>query len=228
MILCIFHVHVHSQLYDQVQTTEIVLYNGGKVDLDFCALGLMDTPPDKLSPGEVSVSPLTGNIAALEHQKLTVHYLPGVPKKFHEKLEIQVAHFEPDEITITGAAIFPRIGFSVPQSMDDIRADIQSEARMNVGVSVEGCQADVSVVPASEGEQDLCSATTEFQAEVERLLVKDFAEENSEKLFGVSKRNPKLRYSMSDCNICTVCVSDTVAIHVQCIYMYSAYTFVLL
>ena len=69
--------HVSIQLYDQVQTTEITLYNGGKVDLDFCAMGVNDTPPDKLSPGEISVSPLSGNIQALEHQSLTVHYLPG-------------------------------------------------------------------------------------------------------------------------------------------------------
>ena len=183
------------QLYDQVQTVEVVLYNRGKVDLDFCAMGLMDTPPDKLSLGEVTVSPLSGNVPALEHQKLTVNYLPGVPMNFNETIKIQVAHFQPDEITITGEAVFPRISFNVPQPMDGVDVVIQTQARSNLGLGKEELQDEVDVsVPASDGERDLMQATNEFQTEVERLLVKQFATEHSERLFGVTKRSQKLRY----------------------------------
>ena len=169
------------------------------MDLDFCAMGLRDTPSDKLSPGEIAVVPLTGHIPALEHQKITINYLPGVPMKFEEQFEIQVAHFEPDEITITGVAVFPRIGFNVPQPMEDVNKNTQNEASANLGSSedermtyelpsqVEG------LVPMSEGEHNLWLTTTEYQTEVERLLVKQFARENSERLFGVVKRSSKLR-----------------------------------
>ena len=170
-------------------------------------MGVEDTPPDKLSPGEISVSPLNGNIEALEHQTLSIHYLPGAPMKFHEKLHIQVAHFEPDVVIITGAAVFPRIGFNVSQSMEGVMADIQNEARMNLGMSIaEEKDADVSV-PLSEGDHNLCQATTKLQAEVERLMVKEFASDNAEKIFGVMKRSSKLRcihlyiYTISIINI---------------------------
>ena len=191
------------QLYDQVQSTEIVLYNRGKVDLEFCAMGLRDTSSDRLTPGEITVVPLTGYVPALEHQKITINYLPGVPMKFDEKFKIQVAHFEPDVITITGAAVFPRIGFNVPQPMEDVNKDIQSEARVNLGLSKDekttdklphvNSEVEGGLVPMSEGERNLWLTTTEFQTEVERLLVKQFACENSERLYGVVKRSSKLR-----------------------------------
>lgn len=197
------------QLYDQVQSAEVVLYNRGKVELEFCAMGLRDTPPDKLSPGEISVIPLTGHILALEHQTITINYLPGIPMRFEEEFKIQVAHFEPDEITITGAAVFPRIGFNVPQPMEDVNKCIQSEARANLGLSedddktadnlphVNSLVEGGGFVPMSEAEHNLWLTTTEFQTEVERLLVKQFAHENSERLFGVVKRSAKLRWAIS-------------------------------
>lgn len=182
-----------------------MLYNRGKVELEFCAMGLRDTPSDKLSPGEISIIPLTGHIPALEHQIITISYLPGVPMSFEEKFNIQVAHFEPDEITITGAAVFPCIGFNVPQPMEDVNERIQSEARANLGLSedddkitdklphVNSLVEGGGFVPMSEAEHNLWLTTTEFQTEVERLLVKQFAHENSERLFGVVKRSSKLR-----------------------------------
>ena len=173
------------------------------MDLEFCARGFRDTPSDKLSPGEISVVPPTGHISALEHQKIIVNYLPGMPMKFEEQFEIQVAHFEPDEITITGVAVFPRIGFNVPQPLEDVNKDIRSEARANLGLSEDekttdklphvNSQVEGGLVPMSEGEHNLWLTTTEFQTEVERLLMKQFALGNSERLFGVVKRSSKLR-----------------------------------
>ena len=46
---------VFLQLYDQVQSVEVVLYNSGKVDLDFCALGVSDYT--QLTPGHPTISP---------------------------------------------------------------------------------------------------------------------------------------------------------------------------
>ena len=123
---------------------------------------------------------------------------------FEEKFKIQVAHVEPDEITITGVAVFPRIGFNVPQPLEDVSKDIRSEARANLGLSEDEkmmeklphVRSEVEgggLVPMSEAEHNLWLTTTEFQTEVERLLVKQFACENSARLFGVVKRSSKLR-----------------------------------
>ena len=49
------YLHYFFQLYGQVLTTEIVLYNTGKVDMDFTALGVCRE--SQLAPGEVSVQP---------------------------------------------------------------------------------------------------------------------------------------------------------------------------
>ena len=49
----IFHILQH---YGQVQSSTVVLYNSGKVDLEFCAMGVV-TDSKQLAPGQVSISP---------------------------------------------------------------------------------------------------------------------------------------------------------------------------
>ncbi len=46
------------QLYDQVQSAEIVLYNSGKVDMDFCVMGVSTSDIKDMTPGQISVTPL--------------------------------------------------------------------------------------------------------------------------------------------------------------------------
>lgn len=43
-----------------------------------------------------------GFIEAHSEQVLTVKFLPGVPEKFQKTFQIQVAHFEPDEVHLFG------------------------------------------------------------------------------------------------------------------------------
>ena len=54
----------------------------------------------------------------MSEQKLTVKYLPGVPEKFDKCFRVQVAHFEPDLITIHGEGVFPRISLDLPRVAD--------------------------------------------------------------------------------------------------------------
>ena len=54
----------------------------------------------------------------MSEQKLTVKYLPGVPEKFDKCFRVQVAHFEPDLITIHGEGVFPRISLDLPRVSD--------------------------------------------------------------------------------------------------------------
>ena len=49
---------------------------------------------------------------------LTVKFLPGVPDKFQRSFKIQVAHFEPEDISIFCEGIFPRITLDLPRYDD--------------------------------------------------------------------------------------------------------------
>lgn len=60
-------------------------------------------------------------------------------------LQIQVAHFEPDTITLTGEGIFPRISFNLPREITSERyASLRDKAQENLsparglGTTVEG------------------------------------------------------------------------------------------
>jgi len=54
----------------------------------------------------------------MSEQKLTIKYLPGVPEKFDKCFRVQVAHFEPDLVTIHGEGVFPRISLDLPRVID--------------------------------------------------------------------------------------------------------------
>ncbi len=50
---------------------------------------------------------------------LTVKFLPGVPEKFQKTFQIQVAHFEPDEVHLYGEGktkLLQKVYFPRPQS----------------------------------------------------------------------------------------------------------------
>lgn len=54
----------------------------------------------------------------MSEQTLVVKYLPGAPEDFTKSFVIQVAHFEPDVITIKGTGVFPRISLDLPRTVD--------------------------------------------------------------------------------------------------------------
>lgn len=146
-------------MYDQVHTSQILLYNSGKVDLDYSALGANDSILHAPTPGSVSVHPPMGHIPALGEQIITITFLPGVPSVFEKNLYIQVAHFEPEVITVTGEAVFPRIGFDIQRDLSQVAEAVLEEAKTNLSISIE-----------SE------SGVRELEAEVERLLVCGYAQ----------------------------------------------------
>ena len=70
----------------------------------------------------------------MSEQKLTIKYLPGVPEKFEKCFKVQVAHFEPDYLTIRGEGVFPRISLDLPRVQDTagLYSSLVKEARENV------------------------------------------------------------------------------------------------
>uniref|UniRef100_F6WJJ0 HYDIN axonemal central pair apparatus protein n=1 Tax=Monodelphis domestica TaxID=13616 RepID=F6WJJ0_MONDO len=53
-------------------------------------------------------------------QILKVYYLPGVPEAFERNFQVQIAHLEPETITVTGEGIFPRICLDLPRNIKGI------------------------------------------------------------------------------------------------------------
>lgn len=68
----------------------------------------------------------------MSEQKLTIKYLPGVPEKFDKCFRVQVAHFEPDLITIHGEGVFPRISLDLPRVPDEQYTSLVKHAKENV------------------------------------------------------------------------------------------------
>lgn len=70
----------------------------------------------------------------MSEQKLTVKYLPGIPEIFTKTFNIQVAHFEPDKITLNGEGVFPRVSLDLPRNSDPegYYNDLVTRAKENV------------------------------------------------------------------------------------------------
>ncbi|XP_053402100.1 hydrocephalus-inducing protein homolog isoform X11 [Mercenaria mercenaria] len=125
-------IHYGKQMYDHVATTEITLVNTGKVGFEFCCLNLDPALAKKPKPGVPIMVPHAGYIEPMSEQKLTIKYLPGVPEKFNKCFRVQVAHFEPDLITIHGEGVFPRISLDLPRVSDDKYTTLVKQAKENV------------------------------------------------------------------------------------------------
>lgn len=185
-------------LYDQLHTAKLVLYNNGKVDFDFSTLNVREDP-SKIRPGEIVVSPLSGHIPALNNVTFTVTFLPGVPERFCKRFEIQIAHFEADAITLVGEAVHPRITLSLPRDYNSITPTLQDEARHNLDQIVpqllvrEDDYSETTLSVPLPVETDILELQL-MEAEVDRLLVKEFATKNAEEMFMTSQTNSKLRY----------------------------------
>lgn len=167
------------QMYDHVASAEITLVNSGKVGFEFTGVGMDPAQAKKPQPGVPIMVPHTGYIEPLSQQKLTVKYLPGVPEDFSKSFKIQVAHFEPDEIRICGAGVFPRISLDLPRNVDPDGnyIELETSARENLA-KVEKKVVVVAERPGCahvQGEMSTQPQELEIQMELERLAVKQFA-----------------------------------------------------
>jgi len=74
-------------MFDQISTGEVTLENTGRVGFNFSGLsGLGDDPN---VPGNPVLQPDSGFVAANSSVCLKVHYLPGLPEKFHKTFEVR-------------------------------------------------------------------------------------------------------------------------------------------
>lgn len=180
-------------LYDQVHSAEIVLFNRGRVTFDYAAVDVRGEV-EGISPGEIAVTPSRGQIAASENVTLTVTFLPGVPESFKRLFEIEVAHFEPDVITLTGRAVYPAIALNLPRETSHVDEGVREEARARVEQRSEISESSEDVVlEGNRFRPDL------LHIEMDNILMKKFVSENLDKLF--NKPKPRL-VEMQENNFC--------------------------
>ncbi|XP_077982980.1 hydrocephalus-inducing protein homolog isoform X2 [Glandiceps talaboti] len=187
------------RMYDQVAEAEIILHNTGKVGFDFVALNMDPSTKDKPVPGVPVMIPHSGHIEANSQQRLMIKFLPGVPEKFHKSFEVQVAHFEPDVINIRGEGVFPRVSLDLPRFMDEEGRypSLMKEAKEMLGKDTKKPDKEDRPMSAigsphpkdvSEDIKSIASVQNEFpselelQMEVERMIVKEYANDHQQEL----------------------------------------------
>ncbi|XP_035827636.1 hydrocephalus-inducing protein [Aplysia californica] len=142
-----------KQMYDHVASSTITLINTGKVGFEFSGIGMDPALQKRPLPGQPVMVPHSGYIEPFAEQKIEVKFLPGVPENFHKSFQIQVAHFEPDSISLYGEGVFPRVSLDLPRLEDEegVYAGLVKEAKENLARSFKK-QQQLAALKADEGE----------------------------------------------------------------------------
>eukprot|EP00232_Nephroselmis_pyriformis_P008175 CAMPEP_0182895474 /NCGR_PEP_ID=MMETSP0034_2-20130328/25702_1 /TAXON_ID=156128 /ORGANISM="Nephroselmis pyriformis, Strain CCMP717" /LENGTH=2117 /DNA_ID=CAMNT_0025029307 /DNA_START=132 /DNA_END=6482 /DNA_ORIENTATION=- len=115
-------IDVGLQLYDMTMERKIMVHNTSKVPFDYRVnLGTLSRK------GVVTVAPMSGRLEPLAREFLRVRVTPGIPDRVVEKFLVEVAHFEPEEITVLGEGVYPTIAISLPREpREDFPAFLES------------------------------------------------------------------------------------------------------
>uniref|UniRef100_UPI003AADF4DB hydrocephalus-inducing protein homolog n=1 Tax=Centroberyx gerrardi TaxID=166262 RepID=UPI003AADF4DB len=166
------HINLGQQLFDRVGEAEVMLRNSGKVGFRF-SIVLPQEEEEEPRPGQPMVIPAAGYVEAGAEQCLRVLYLPGVPEVFQKWLQLQVAFLPPQDITLTGEGVFPRICLDLPRHLPEER---YSEVVQQARAAVEADRVTEERLSRTTLE-DNCIPTYEelLHMEIERRLVKENA-----------------------------------------------------
>ncbi|XP_037671842.1 hydrocephalus-inducing protein homolog isoform X7 [Choloepus didactylus] len=167
------------QLFDHVTEREITLKNTGKVGFEFKVLTDNQSSPDSLLPGVPQILPLSGFIGSLKEQVLKVCYLPGIPEIFQRNFQIQIAHLNPENITLSGEGIFPRICLDIPRNLkgNEKYETFLNQAKKNLEREYEKYETldQLDIITEEIPEDESAELSAQLQMEVERLLVQEYA-----------------------------------------------------
>ncbi|MEQ2267759.1 hypothetical protein XENORESO_010140, partial [Xenotaenia resolanae] len=87
----------------------------------------------RIRPGLPKVIPAVGYIGAGSERHLRVLYLPGIPEVFEKQFQLQVAFLPPQEITLTGVGVIPRIRLNLPRNLsEECYSDVLQQAQAAV------------------------------------------------------------------------------------------------
>ncbi|XP_068943597.1 hydrocephalus-inducing protein homolog [Petaurus breviceps papuanus] len=172
------------QLFDHVMESELTLKNVGKVGFEFKVLQRNQHSLDSPQPGVPLIVPHSGFIESKKEQVLKVYYLPGVPEVFERSFKVQIAHLEPETLTLRGEGIFPRICLDLPRNIkgNEKYEEFLREARKNLGKELS--KDELSIYPdlATETTSEEECLVSHLQMEVERLIIQNHALEQQKLL----------------------------------------------
>ncbi|XP_052022456.1 hydrocephalus-inducing protein homolog [Apodemus sylvaticus] len=170
------------QLFDHVTEREITLKNIGKVGFEFNVLTNYRSSPRNLLPGVPLILPLSGFIQSNKEQVLKVYYLPGIPEVFQRNFQIQIAHLVPENITLYGEGIFPRISLDLHRNLrgNEKYEQFLEQAKKNVEKEYNKYETvnHFEVITEELPEEETEEISAPLQMEVERLIVQDYALEH--------------------------------------------------
>ncbi|XP_054864966.1 hydrocephalus-inducing protein homolog [Amphiprion ocellaris] len=202
------HLDFGLQLFQHVGEVEVMLRNTGKVGFKFsiCPQNGSKEEADEESGGELkaweedgqqqedsklneeeqevrpgwpTVIPAVGYIDAGKEQRLRVLYLPGFPEVFEKLLQLQVAFLPPQDVTLSGVGVFPRISLNLPRNLsDECYSDVVQQARAAVEADrVREELMDGITAGGGATTEAACTFTYEelLHMEIERFLVKENA-----------------------------------------------------
>ncbi|KAG7229797.1 hypothetical protein INR49_012446 [Caranx melampygus] len=131
----------------------------------------------RVRPGQPMVIPSSGYIDAGAEQCLCVLYLPGAPEVFVKQLQLQVAFLPPQEITLTGEGVFPRISLNLPRILsEECYRDVVQQARE--AVEANGLREELmngNIVAATTEANYTLTYEEKLHMEIDRVLVKESA-----------------------------------------------------
>ncbi|EHB15465.1 Hydrocephalus-inducing protein-like protein, partial [Heterocephalus glaber] len=170
------------QLFDHIAEREITLKNTGKVGFEFKVLTDHQSSPDSLLPGVPQIVPLSGFISSYRKQVLKVYYLPGIPEIFQRRFQIQIAHLDPENITLSGEGIFPRISLDLPRNLQgnekyktflhQARKDAEKEYNKNE------THSHSEMVTEEMPEDESSELSAYLQMKVDQLIIQAYALEH--------------------------------------------------
>ncbi|CAO2609940.1 Hydrocephalus-inducing protein, partial [Lemmus lemmus] len=128
------------------------------------------------------ILPLSGFIRSNKEQVLKVYYLPGIPEVFQRSFQIQIAHLDPENITLYGEGIFPRISLDLHRNLlgnekyerflEQAKKDMEREYNKDESVN------HYEMISEDNPEEETTEVSAPLQMEVERLIVQDYALEH--------------------------------------------------
>ncbi|XP_039209471.1 hydrocephalus-inducing protein homolog isoform X12 [Crotalus tigris] len=182
------------QPLDHICIAEIILKNIGKVGFEYSVLDAIQASADNPPPGVPLTLPATNYIGSGKEQILKVYYLPGVPEVFQRTFQIQVAHLEPDRITLKGQGVFPRICLDLPRNIHgneryssilrEVKQQLEQETQKDFSSNSEALTTEPPM------EESFTTLNTQLQLEMERLLVQEHALEQQKLLALASVDDP--------------------------------------
>lgn len=164
--------------FNEWESRDIVIENTGKVPFEYRV---------NLSPiirqGLVEVNPSSGTIKGYEKLRLHVRICPGYPEVINEHLFVEVAHFEPQKITIKGSGIYPGLVMDLPRQENPDFAkylEVSEEAPQNLTES--------QVSKPSESDNTTTTVINTREVEADRKTFVDYINRNlNEKRLQTSK-----------------------------------------